>query len=74
MSPGATEVFCAEPLVVGLRPGHRLASRDAGPLSDLAHEVLGTAPEDLFPAWALAHRQALDTAGVGASHGTQSRL
>jgi len=60
----ATEVFCAEPLVVGLRPSHRLASRDTIALSDLAHEVLGTAPEALFPAWALAQRQALDTAGI----------
>ena len=60
----ATEVFCAEPLVVGLRPGHRLASRDTIALSELAHEVLGTAPEALFPAWALAQRQALDTAGI----------
>jgi hypothetical protein len=60
----ATEVFCAEPLVVGLRPSHRLASRDTIALSDLAHEVLGTAPQALFPAWALAQRQALDTAGI----------
>jgi DNA-binding transcriptional LysR family regulator len=60
----ATEVFCAEPLAVGLRPGHRLAGRDAIALSELAHEVLGTAPEALFPAWALAQRQALGTAGV----------
>ena len=60
----ATEVFCAEPLMVGLRPGHRLASRDTIALSDLAHEVLGTAPQALFPAWALAQRQALDTAGI----------
>jgi DNA-binding transcriptional LysR family regulator len=60
----ATEVFCAEPLLVGLRAGHRLASRDEVALSELAHEVLGTAPEALFPAWALAQRQALDTAGI----------
>jgi DNA-binding transcriptional LysR family regulator len=60
----ATEVFCAEPLMVGLRPGHRLASRDTIALADLAHEVLGTAPQALFPAWALAQRQALDTAGI----------
>lgn len=60
----ATKVFCAEPLVVGLRPSHRLASRDTIALSELAHEVLGTAPEALFPAWALAQRQALDTAGI----------
>ena len=60
----ATEVFCAEPLVVGLRPSHRLASRDTLALSELAHEVLGTAPQALFPAWALAQAQALDTAGI----------
>jgi DNA-binding transcriptional LysR family regulator len=60
----ATEVFCAEPLIVGLRPSHRLASRDTIALPELAHEVLGIAPEALFPAWALAQRQALDTAGI----------
>jgi hypothetical protein len=58
------EVFCAEPLLVGLRTSHRLASHDVVALSELAHEVLGTASEALFPAWALAERQALDTAGV----------
>jgi len=63
----ATEVFCAEPLVVGLRPSHRLASRDTIALSELADEMLGTAPESLFPAWALAQRQALDTAGIAPS-------
>jgi LysR substrate binding domain len=60
----ATEVFCAEPLLVGLRPNHRLASHDLVALSELAHEVLGTVPEALFPAWALTQRQALDTAGI----------
>jgi DNA-binding transcriptional LysR family regulator len=60
----ATEVFCAEPLLVGLRPDHRLASRDVVALSELAHEVLGTAPEALFPAWVLTQRQALATAGI----------
>jgi LysR substrate binding domain len=57
-------VFCAEPLVVGLRPGHRLAGRDTIALADLAHEVLGTAPQALFPAWALTQHQALATAGI----------
>ena len=33
-------------------------------LSELAHDVLGIAPEALFPAWALTQRQALDTAGI----------
>lgn len=41
------EVFCAEPLLVGLRPEHRLAGQDAVALNDLAHDVLGTTPADL---------------------------
>lgn len=60
----ANEVFCAEPLLVGLRPGHRLAGQDTVALRDLAHDVLGLASADLFPAWALSQRQALDTAGI----------
>ena len=56
----ANEVFCAEPLLVGLRPDHRLAGRDTVALRDLAHDVLGMPPEDLFPAWTLAQRQALE--------------
>ena len=60
----ASEVFCAEPLLVGLRPGHRLADRPAVALSELAHDVLGTLSADLFPAWALSQRQALETAGI----------
>jgi DNA-binding transcriptional LysR family regulator len=59
-----TEVFCAEPLAVGLRPGHRLAGRDTVVLSELAREVLGSAPEALFPAWAQVQRKALETAGI----------
>ena len=60
----ASEVFCAEPLLVGLRPGHRLASRDLVALSELAHEVLGTVPAGLFPARVLTQRQALEAAGI----------
>jgi DNA-binding transcriptional LysR family regulator len=60
----ANEVFCAEPLLVGLRPGHRLADRAAVSLADLAHDVLGTAAADLFPAWALSQRQALEAANI----------
>jgi DNA-binding transcriptional LysR family regulator len=59
-----TEVFCGEPLLVGVRPGHRLADRDQIALADLAHQVLGLTPASLFPAWALAQQQALATAGV----------
>jgi DNA-binding transcriptional LysR family regulator len=60
----ANEVFCAEPLLAGLRPEHRLARQDAVALSDLAYDVLGTTPADLFPAWALSQRQVLETAGI----------
>jgi len=60
----ANEVFCAEPLLVGLRPDHRLAGQGQVALADLAHDVLGTASPDLFPAWALSQRQALETAGI----------
>jgi DNA-binding transcriptional LysR family regulator len=60
----ANEVFCAEPLLVGLRPDHRLARRDTIALTDLAHDVLGLTPADLFPAWALSQRQALEAAGI----------
>ena len=60
----ANEVFCAEPLLVGLRPGHRLASQNTIALLDLAHDVLGTSSADLFPAWALSQRQALEQAGI----------
>ena len=60
----ATEVFCAEPLLVGLHPDHRLASRDSVALSELAHDVLGTEPEALFPAWVLTQRQQLEAAGI----------
>ena len=63
----ANEVFCAEPLLVGLRPGHRLAGQDTVALADLAHDVLGATSADLFPAWALSQRQALETAGISPS-------
>jgi DNA-binding transcriptional LysR family regulator len=58
------EVFCAEPLLVGLRRSHRLARRRTVVLAELADEVLGITPPELFPAWALCQRQALDAAGV----------
>ncbi len=60
----ANEVFCAEPLLVGLRRGHRLAGDSAVTLSALAHDVLGATPEALFPAWALVQQQALHAAGM----------
>ena len=60
----ANEVFCAEPLLVGLRPEHRLAGQQSVVLRDLAYDVLGTTPASLFPAWALSQQQALQTAGI----------
>jgi hypothetical protein len=33
-------------------------------LRDLAHDVLGTTPVTLFPAWALSQQQALEAAGI----------
>ena len=59
-----TNVFCAERLLVGLRPGHRLAESESVELAELAGEVLGMPPEELFPAWAISQRQALEEAGV----------
>lgn len=63
--PGVvSEVFGGEPLLVGLRASDRLAGLDVVSLADLARERLGIPSDALFPAWALAHRQALDSAGV----------
>ncbi|WP_375386909.1 LysR family transcriptional regulator [uncultured Amnibacterium sp.] len=59
-----TRVLCAQPLLVGLRPGHRLAAADEVRLADLAGEVLGATSGTLFPGWALAQQQALAAAGV----------
>ncbi len=58
------EVFCAEPLLVGLRSDHELAGEDVVALTDLAGDTLGIPSGTLFPAWALAQRQALDRAGI----------
>jgi DNA-binding transcriptional LysR family regulator len=63
--PGVVgEVFAAEPLLAGLRPGHRLADRASVSLAELAQDVLGRPRESLFPAWALSQQQALEQAGV----------
>jgi DNA-binding transcriptional LysR family regulator len=59
-----SEVFAAEPLLVGLRPDHRYAAQAQVSLEDLAHDVLGATRAGLFPAWALSQRQALAAAGV----------
>jgi DNA-binding transcriptional LysR family regulator len=59
----ANEVFCSQPLLVGLRPEHRFADQSTVALSQLADDVLG-ATETLFPAWAVVQQQALDAAGI----------
>ena len=57
-------VFCSEPLLVGLRPDHHLAGNAAVALDDLARSRLAMPSDTLFPALALAQRQALDSAGL----------
>lgn len=59
-----SEVICAEPLLVCLRRDHRLADRPEVSLTELARETLGIQSELLFPAWVLAQRQALASAGI----------
>lgn len=60
----AGEVFCGERLLVGLREDHRLAAAGTVALAELAHDVLGVPSDSLFPAWALAQRQALAAAAI----------
>ena len=63
--PGmATTAFCAQQLLVGVRPDHPLAEEPAIPLSALADQVRGATAETLFPAWSLAQQQALQAAGI----------
>ena len=59
-----TEELCAEQLLVGLRPEHPLAHQQAVSLTDLANDALGINSEQLFPAWVLSQRQALQAANV----------
>ena len=63
-APGVVNtVFCSEALLVGLRPNHRLADHPEVALADLERDRLGIPSDALFPAWALAQRQALDSVG-----------
>jgi hypothetical protein len=62
--PPSCQHRAVPPLLVGLRPDHRLAGRDTVALADLARDILGISPASLFPAWALCERQALETAGI----------
>lgn len=56
--------FCAEPLLVGLRPEHRLADRDSVTLADLAHDVFGKSRESLFPPWSILQSTTLAELGL----------
>jgi DNA-binding transcriptional LysR family regulator len=58
------EIFAPEPLLAGLRPGHRLAGQASVSLAELAQDVLGRPHESLFPAWALSQQRALEQAWV----------
>ncbi|WP_198410223.1 LysR family transcriptional regulator [Microlunatus flavus] len=59
-----TEVFAGEPLLVALRPDHRLARQPSVDLEELAQDRLGVTDPSLFPAWTAAQLQALTTAGI----------
>ena len=64
-APGVVNtVFCSEPLLVGLRANHHLAGEAEVKLDDLARTRLAVPSETLFPALALAQRQALDSVGL----------
>lgn len=58
------ESFCAEPLLVALRPEHPLAAAPAVELADLADDTLGMPRDSLFPAWTMSQRQALARTGI----------
>jgi DNA-binding transcriptional LysR family regulator len=64
-APGVVNtVFCSEPLMAGVRSDHQLAGRTEVSLKDLAHSRLAMPSDTLFPALALALRQALDSVGL----------
>jgi len=46
------------------RASNAQPGRDTIALTDLAYDVLGMTPAELFPAWALSQQQALDQAGI----------
>ena len=61
-APGVVSaVFCSEALLVGLRPDHPLAAGPEVALEDLARHRRAVPSDTLFPALALAQRQALDS-------------
>ncbi len=64
-TPGTeTELFAAEPLLVGLRPEHRLAFEKSVDVQELSAQRLGMTDPSLFPAWTHGQRHALEAAGL----------
>lgn len=59
-----SRLLASEPLLVGVRPSHRLADRSSVAIDELRHDVLGQPSDALFPAWAQAQRAVLQTAGI----------
>lgn len=65
--PGAaitTVEIGAEPLLVGLRPGHDLANEATVDLQRLGDRTLGLYPAPLFPAWVAVQRRILADADL----------
>lgn len=54
----------AQPLLIGLRPGHPLAGDDVIDLRRLGNRLLGLHSAQLFPAWHGAQRRILADAGL----------
>jgi DNA-binding transcriptional LysR family regulator len=59
-----SDVFCAEPIVVGLRPEHPLAGDPSIRLCDLEGATLGIQNGDLFPGWATALQTIVEAQGM----------
>ena len=56
--------LASEPLLAGVRPSHRLASRSCVAIDELKGDVLGQPSAALFPAWSQAQRAVLELAGI----------
>ncbi len=59
-----SRLLASEPLMVGVRPSHRLAGRSYVAINELKDDVLGQPSDALFPAWVQAQRAVLGTAGI----------
>jgi DNA-binding transcriptional LysR family regulator len=59
-----SRLLAREPLLIGVRPSHRLAGRSYVAIDELKDDVLGQPSEALFPAWTQAQRAVLKTARI----------